>query len=133
MTITKEKVNYILGSLKAEDLAEMVKELQTATGDFDDLIAHLNNEEFFNSKFTEPYRAVLAVRLGKGFKYEDDYVLFDGSNNVYSLSEYEYNELLKSSGEDIVKTYLEQMEYGAVTERRDTITELLEELSEEEL
>lgn len=88
-------------------LGDAVRELNGYDGSFEHLDVYENDEEFFNMFFEgKPMEAVRASQYGN-YNYTDDYVRFNGYGNLESLSEYKYEDELKSEIDDIVDTLLD--------------------------
>lgn len=121
--------NYVSKALNSKDLLEMVQELNSKTGTYGNLKVYLNDEQFFNEQFTEPYKAIMAINLGGHFNLMDDYVLFD-RKKVKSLSASEYEDLIKNEVSEIVKDYLSFLGKGEVNEKQNLIEEILKDMEE---
>ena len=115
----KENVKeYLLNNL--EELKELVNDINSYDGSFDNLEVYENDDEFFNTFYNNnPAEAVRACYFGT-YNYSDDYVKINAYGNIDSCSEWEYEEELQANVDDVID-YLENSE-----EFQDTWKELLE-------
>ncbi|XAG95942.1 hypothetical protein U9I18_000234 [Bacillus phage KKP_4048] len=91
---------YLLENM--EELQNVVREINAWDGSLEHLDYEYNDEEFFNVFFEgKPMEAVRAVFYGD-YRYMDDYVKFDGYGNLESASEYEVENELKESIDEIM-------------------------------
>ena len=125
MNIEKVK-EYLLDN---EDvLKDVVREINSYNGALDYLEVYENDEEFFETYFSDPMEAVRATQFGN-YNYSDDYVKFNGYGNLDSCSEWELLEDLKDNIDEIVDLLIENANHLYL----DTeLEELLEEDEEEE-
>ena len=92
---------YLLENV--EELIRAVNEINSYNGELNHLIVFENDEEFFNMFFeNKPMEAVRSALYGN-YNYNDEYVKFDGYENLESLDQWRYEELLKSNIDDIIK------------------------------
>ncbi|APZ82469.1 hypothetical protein Goe24_02500 [Bacillus phage vB_BsuM-Goe24] len=93
---------YLLDNM--EELKDVVREINSWNGDLGHLDYEDNDEDFFNTYFEgRPHEAVRAVCYGD-YGYMDDYVKFDGYDNLVSISEYDLEEELKENIEEIIQS-----------------------------
>lgn len=110
---------YLLDN--ASELKDIVSELNSWDGSLDDLRVYSNDEEFFDMFFSNnTYEAIRAVSYGE-FNYTDDYVTFNVYGNLKSMNEWEYEEMLKDSIDDIIECLKENIDNISV----DSEVELL--------
>ena len=93
--------------LENEDvLISVVQELNGWNGCLDWLEFFENDGDFFESFFENKLDAVRATFYGD-YKFNDDYVRFDGYGNLESFSEYDMIEEIKAYIEEIVENLIE--------------------------
>lgn len=118
---------YLLDNM--EELKDVVREVNSWDGKLEYLDYQHNDEDFFNTFFEgEPMKAVRAAVYGD-YNYTDDYVKYDGYGNLVSLSEYDMEEELKESIDEIMDA-LESEFYNLTLS--DELTALINEEMEEE-
>ncbi|WCS68871.1 hypothetical protein Goe17_02550 [Bacillus phage vB_BsuM-Goe17] len=118
---------YLLDNM--EELKDVVREVNSWDGKLEHLDYQHNDEDFFNTFFEgEPMKAVRAAVYGD-YNYTDDYVKYDGYGNLVSLSEYDMEEELKESIDEITDA-LESEFYNLTLS--DELTALINEEMEEE-
>ena len=116
--------------LENEDvLIDMVQELNSWNGCLEYLDFWENDGEFFETYFESKLDAVRATFYGD-YKFNDDYVRFDGYGNLESFSEYDMIEEIKDSIDEIVENLIEYKDYICISD--GNLEELLEEEEEEE-
>ena len=94
---------YLLGNF--EDLVRLVNEINSYNGALEHLMVFQNDEEFFELFFNEkPMEAVRSALYGR-YNYCDEYVRFDGYENLESFDQYDYEELLRSNIDDIIREF----------------------------
>lgn len=106
-----------------DELREVVQEINSYNGALDYLQAYENDEEFFETFFTNPMEAVRATQFGN-YNYSDEYVRFDGYGNLDSCSEWELLEDLKDNIDEIVELLIENENHLFIS---DELRELVEE------
>lgn len=128
MTNVIEKVKAAL----LEDvgvLKEIVRELNAWDGSFENLDVHENDEDFFHTYFEgRPMEAVRAAHYGD-YSFSDNYVRFDGYENLESLSEYQYEQEIKDEVDEIIDAMIEKRQHIYLD---PDIEELLDEEEEDE-
>lgn len=118
---------YLLNN--EETLFDIVNELNSWNNCLDYLEFWENDEEFFNSFFDSPMEAVRATYYGD-YNFNDDYVRFNGYGNVESFSEYDKDEEIIDSIDDIVDNLVEYYEYITIDD--EDLENLLSDEEEEE-
>lgn len=106
-----------------EDLKEMVYEVFNYDGMLEELYYYYNDEEFFEIYFQQKDEVARAICYGD-YRYNDTYVKFDGYMNLYSISQFEYENLIKKSAKEIFETYIEYVESGELKLEDSNISEL---------
>ena len=106
-----------------EDLKEMVSEVFSYDGMLEELYYYYNDEEFFEINFQQKDEVARAICYGD-YRYNDTYVKFDGYMNLYSISQFEYEELIKKNAEKILETYIEYVKDGRLNLDNAYISEI---------
>ena len=105
-----EMLREKLQGLLLEDtgnLITVVEELNSWNGNLDYLRVYENDEEFFGMFFSNnPMELARAIYYGD-YKYNDEYVRFNGYGNLESLDNFEYKEELKDNIEEILDELME--------------------------
>lgn len=118
---------YLLQNL--EDTKRLVGEINSYSGSLLHLEVFENDEEFFETFFCEaPLEAVRSALYGD-YNYNDEYVKFDGYNNLESLDEYKYNKLIENNIDDIIIEARKYIHHLCIS--KEPLQELLEENEEE--
>lgn len=109
--------------LDANQLREMVSEVNSWDRSLENLEYYENDDDFFNTYFSNNViEAVRAVSFGD-YNYSDDYVRFDAYGNLESASEYEYYSELENYADEIAERYLELVESGDIDDVAEVIDE----------
>lgn len=96
----------------AEQLLEMVREVNSWDNSLEEFEYWDNDEDFFSTFFNDnPMEVARSVQYGN-YNYNDDFVSFDGYGNLESISRYDLDEELKHSAEEIVERATELNEEG---------------------
>lgn len=96
---------YLLNNF--DELEQLVTSINAFNGELEHLIVLENDEEFFDGWFhNKPMEAVRASYYGD-YNYNDPYVHFNGYGNLESFNEWEYEELLKTYIDEIIKVLYE--------------------------
>ena len=112
----EELLNEIKGLLLNDlnTLESVVSELNSWNGCLNYLEVYNNDEEFFDMFFEgRPAEVARAIYYGD-YNYNDDYVKFNAYENLESLSEYDYEELLEENIEEITENLIEYSEYISI-------------------
>lgn len=113
---------YLLTHL--EEAKRLVREINSYDCSLGYLEVFENDEEFFDTFFCEsPNEAVRSALYGD-YTYTDDYVRFDGYNNLESFDEWEYDRLIERHIDDIATRAKELVGYIDICSER--LEELLE-------
>ena len=122
-----ELIEKIKEELTNDDLKEMASELNSWNGSLDWLDYYENTEDFFDLWFpNKPDEAVRAALYGD-YEYMDDYVRFNAYGNLESCSELEYEKEIEENAEEIIDTYINEidnMENGRI---KNLIKDILDE------
>ncbi|AXH71048.1 hypothetical protein BSP38_006 [Bacillus phage BSP38] len=118
---------YLLNNM--EELKDVVREVNSWNSGLEHLDYQYNDEDFFNTYFEgKPMEAVRAAHYGD-YHYMDDYVKFDGYGNLKSVSEYDMEEELKESIDEIMNALESDFPNLCLS---DELTALINEEEEEE-
>jgi hypothetical protein len=125
----------LLDNLFDSELLELYREAnERSQGLFDFVDYYENDEDFFNEHFTSPAEAVRAALFGN-YRYNDDYVRFDGYENLRSFNESELMEAAREYITDLANYILLAYKDFSATTGNDDIDgfiELLEDIESEE-
>ena len=95
-------------------LRDVVSELNSWNGCLNYLEVYNNDEEFFDMFFEgRPAEVARAIYYGD-YNYNDEYVKFNVYENLESLSEYDYEEMLEENIEEIIDCLIEYAEYISI-------------------
>ena len=120
--MTKQTIKeYVLENV---DLLQLVQEMNSWNGSFEDLCYYENDEYFFNTFFEgNPLEAVRSSFYGN-YSYADEYVTFDQLGNLKSNSEWGIAEELKDNIDDIIDELLDNYMHLYID---DELIEMIEE------
>ena len=111
-------------------LKDVVRELDGWNACLDYLDVYENDEEFFNMFFEgRPAEVARAIHYGD-FNYNDEYIKFNGYGNLETLSEYDYEELLKENVEEVIDCLIEYVEHISID--NEELDDLLSQYFEDE-
>lgn len=97
--------NYLLNHI--DEIGGIVSEINSIDNSLDYLEYFENNEEFFNTFFyNNPMEAVRSSFYGD-YHFCDNWVKFDGYENLKSINDYELEKQYKYYIDDITKSLLE--------------------------
>ena len=113
-----------------DTLRDVVRELDGWNGCLDYLIVYENDEEFFDMFFKgRPAEVARAIHYGD-FNYNDEYIKFNAYGNLKTLSEYDYEELLKENVEEIIDCLIEYVRHISIA--NEELDNLLSQYFEDE-
>lgn len=115
--------NYLLGN--EEELLSIVQDINGYNGSLDHLNFYENDEDFFNSFFSDNPIEVARATFYGNYKYCDQYVRFNGYGNLESFDDYEIIQEIKYYIDEVVNNLLECWEELYLSD--DQLVELLEE------
>ena len=111
-------------------LRDVVRELDGWNGCLDYLNVYNNDEEFFDIFFANnPAEVARAIYYGD-FNYNDEYIKFNGYGNLETLSEYDYEELLKENVEEVIDCLIKYVEHISID--NEELDDLLSQYFEDE-
>ena len=94
-----------------DTLRDVVRELNSWNACLDYLDVYENDEEFFDIFFKgRPAEVARAIYYGD-FNYNDEYIKFNAYGKLKTLSEYDYEELLKENVEEVIDCLIEYVEH----------------------
>ena len=133
--VIKNLLIELLENLFDNELLALYREAnERSSGLFDFVDYYENDEDFFLEHFTNPAEAVRAALFGN-YRYNDDFVRFDGCENLRSFNECELMEAAKENINDLANyILLAYKDFSASTYNDDIdgFIELLEEIESEE-
>ena len=109
-------LNEIKGLLlnDLDTLKDAVRELNSWNACLDYLDVYNNDDEFFDMFFEgKPAELARAIYYGD-FNYNDEYIKFNGYENLETFSKYDYEELLEENIEEITENLIEYAEYISI-------------------
>ena len=111
-------------------LKDVVRELDGWNGCLDYLNVYNNDEEFFDMFFEgRPAEVARAIYYGD-FNYNDEYIKFNAYGNLETLSEYDYEELLKENVEEVIDCLIKYVEHISID--NEELDDLLSQYFEDE-
>ena len=111
-------------------LRDAVSELNSWNNCLDYLIVYENDEEFFDMFFKgRPAEVARAIYYGD-FNYNDEYIKFNAYGKLRTLSEYDYEELLKENVEEVIDCLIEYVEHISID--NEELDDLLSQYFEDE-
>lgn len=127
MSKLNEKIKELLMN-DGELLKQTVNELNSWDGSFENLQFYENDEDFFETYFQgKPMEAVRATHYGD-YRYNDDYVKFNGYGNLESMDDYKVIEEMQDQIDEIIEAYIDKQSHLNVNE----IDGIIEDFEEEE-
>lgn len=133
--VIKNLLLELLQNLFDDELLALYREAnERSQGLFDFVDYYENGEDFFLEHFTNPAEAVRAALFGN-YRYNDDYVRFNGYENLVSFNECELMEGAREQLDDLANYILLAYKDFSATTGNDDIDgfiELLEEIESEE-
>ncbi|MDG6736466.1 hypothetical protein QCE96_07995 [Staphylococcus aureus] len=131
---SEEKVSLVFSNNYAEianaiSIQGLIKVFTEVREEFPELEVFENDDEFFEMLDATKKDIAFKVAFGE-YNPTHDYVRLDGYENLESLDEYKYSELLKGSSNDLMKEYLQQVESNQV-ELTDEVFEATREIAKE--
>ena len=113
-----------------DTLKDVVRELDGWNGCLDYLNVYENDEEFFDIFFEgRPAEVARAIYYGD-YNYNDEYIKFNAYGNLKTLSEYDYEELLKENVEEVIDCLIEYV--GHIYINNGQLDDLLSQYFEDE-
>ena len=113
-----------------DTLRDVVRELDGWNGCLDYLNVYNNDEEFFDIFFANnPAEVARAIYYGD-FNYNDEYIKFNAYGNLETLSEYDYEELLKENVEEVIDCLIKYVEHISID--NEELDDLLSQYFEDE-
>ena len=113
-----------------DTLKDVVRELDGWNNCLDYLIVYENDEEFFDMFFKgRPAEVARAIHYGD-FNYNDEYIKFNAYGNLETLSEYDYEELLKENVEEVIDCLIKYVEHISID--NEELDDLLSQYFEDE-
>lgn len=137
--MTKEEIRdeIIKYDIDMEDLGEMLNNINSWNGYFDELRWEPNDEEFYSIYFSnDPQELARAIYYGE-YNYCDDYIRFNAYGNLETADEWKVQDEIGGMSEEIIEKYLElceeQPKYFDYNNLNDTdLIEMIDKYFEEE-
>lgn len=112
-----------------DHLMEVTREINGWNGTFSDTLEFWeNDEEFFNTFFTNPMDAVRASYYGE-YNYMDEYVRFNAYGNLESMDEYDVREEHLNMIDDIIEELIEMRHNICVPDEVEEILDRYDEVA----
>lgn len=93
-----------------EELIEMANDVNAWNGELEDLRYYENDEWFFKDMFSDNIdEAVREICYGN-YNYTDDYVKWNAYGNLESCSEYEYEQQIADSADEIIDAFIRNID-----------------------
>lgn len=108
--MNKEKIFDLLKEYTDGDyetLRDFVIAVNRYDGGLDDYYYWNNDEEFYDIMFANKEEVARAVYYASNYCYMDEYVTLNAYGNCETISEYEYEQLLKDNEDEIIETFIE--------------------------
>lgn len=106
----EELVKVIVDEITIDELGNILNDINSWDGSFEELCFEHNDEDFFNTYFENRVdEAVRAVCYGD-YNYTDEYVRFNAYGNLESFDEWQVENEITSYATEIIKRYLELLE-----------------------
>ena len=110
-----------------DELHQLVREMNSWDGAFEELSFWENDEEFFATFFNgvNPIEVARSVTYGD-YRYTDEFVNFDAYGNLVSMDGWQLDELLVKNVKDIVAEYIDNYIDGTIWISKE-VEEMIEE------
>lgn len=106
----EELIKTIVDEITIDELGNILNDINSWDGSFEELRFEPNDEDFFNTYFENNVdEAVRAVCYGD-YNYTDEYVRFNAYGNLESLDEWQVENEITSNATEIIERYLELLE-----------------------
>jgi hypothetical protein len=106
----EELVKTIVDEITFDELGNILNDINSWDGSFEELRFEPNDEDFFNTYFENRVdEAVRAVCYGE-YNYTDEYVRFNAYGNLESFDEWQVENEITSYATEIIERYLELLE-----------------------
>ena len=106
----EELVKTIVDEITIDELGNILNDINSWDGSFEELRFEPNDEDFFNTYFANRIdEAVRAVCYGD-YNYTDEYVRFNAYGNLESFDEWQVENEITSNATEIIERYLELLE-----------------------
>lgn len=106
----EELVKVIVDEITIDELGNILNDINSWDGSFEELRFEHNDEDFFNTYFANRIdEAIRAVCYGD-YNYTDEYVRFNAYGNLESLDEWQVENEITSNATEIIERYLELLE-----------------------
>lgn len=104
-------------------LRDMVMEVNSWDNSLEHLEFHYNDEDFFDTFYSDrPHEVARAIHFG-AYNYMDEYVTLDVYGNLVSYSDYEVEEEVLAYESEIIERYKELVEDGSIEDYNNYLEE----------
>lgn len=114
----------------AEELQAMVYEVNSENGNLEYLNYYENDEDFFNTFFSDNPMDVARATFYGDYNFMHDYVTFNGYGNLETITAWELEEILQDEKDNIINEYIEvydrrwsSVDLSGKVEEKKTLTE----------
>lgn len=108
--MNEELLKYLKEELSLDELKEMVSDVNSWNGQLEDYYYYENDEYFFRDFFQDKVDDAVRATYYGDYNYMDDYVHFNAYGNLDSVSEYEYDNEIEENAEEIIETYIDNID-----------------------
>ena len=99
----------------AEELRDMVNEVNGYDGSLEYLEAYEHDEDFYNTFYSDkPEELARAIYYGGNYNYMDGYIRWNGYGNLETLTSYEYEDEVLNDHEWIIENYTRLIDDGSI-------------------
>ena len=117
--------------LTVEDLKEMLLSINNYDNRLDNLDYQENSEDFFSAYYSNnPYEVARAIYYGD-YNFNDEYVKINVYGNLESISEYNFEDLVKDYQNEIIEEYLNIIEEDEDFLKYDYLYQIIQDLKNE--
>ena len=116
--------------LTIDDLKNMVSSITSYNDRLKNLYYQKNDEEFFSAYYNNPYELARAICYGK-YNFNDKYVKINVYGNLESISEYDFEDLIKDYQTEIIEEYLNIIEEDEAHFKYDYLYKIIQDLKNE--
>lgn len=116
--------------LTVDDLKEMLLSINSYDNRLENLDYQENDEEFFEIYYNKPYEVARAISYGD-YNFNDEYVKINAYGNLESISEMDFEDLIKDYQTEIIEEYLNIIEEDENFLKYDYLYQIIQDLKDE--